>query len=141
MKNLKLSFALIVAVLAIGATVAANANIFGKRAITRCFTQISVKNAAGTITHTLDATIATPRACTQTELDVANAPYVTAAVTATSLANESTCTVDDVFCCAKVTEIPVGSPEYANAPFIDLGEGLRKYKINSPADVFCKVQL
>ncbi|WP_341837403.1 hypothetical protein WJU16_05915 [Chitinophaga pollutisoli] len=50
MKNFKLSFALVIAILAVGVTVATNANAFGKRAITACFEQVVLKNLVNATT-------------------------------------------------------------------------------------------
>lgn len=138
MKNLKLSFALIVAVMAVGITVATKAN-FGKRVVTRCFFDIQLINASGTGATSIDAFL-TPRLSCATAVSRATAsPYITNADVATSFLSSASCPDETNFCCARVTEVLASDPGFDNAVELDLGEGLKKYKIANPsADIFCK---
>lgn len=52
MKNLKLSFALIVAVMAVGVTFASKASQIGSKLVTACFQNVVLQNAAGTASYT-----------------------------------------------------------------------------------------
>lgn len=144
MKSLKLSFALIVAVLAVGVTVATKAN-FGKRVVTACFTQLTLRNAAGTIGSQFVAdALQTPRqSCASVIAQVSAATpvsYIHAGVAGTALPDELNCLgTSPNFCCANVTVLLASDPGFAATPAIDLGDGVaRKYKIASSADVFCK---
>ena len=118
MRNLKLSFALIIAVLAVGFTVATKANVLGKRVITDCFKSITLKDASNnqvTLSEPADIPAATADAA------ALNHPFV---VAASSPAGAQECQSTVEFCCATVQET-----ENTNAPLIDLGEGEKRYQI------------
>ncbi|RPD41114.1 hypothetical protein [Chitinophaga barathri] len=129
MKNLKLSFAFLIAVLAVGVTVITKA---GSRDVTHCFINITVTdgtNPAVSLAQVDNCSIATT-AFSQGKI------FLTAATTASSQPDQLTCPPSTVkYCCVKIAELAVGDPGYSSASFLNLGSGLRKYKVTQ---VFCK---
>lgn len=126
MRNLKLSFALVIAVLAVGITVATKASSFGKLAITDCFEILTVTPTA-TITN--DQTLSDALNAAQAASLKASHPYVRAVSSPINEIEE--CTGDATFCCA---EIVVTSN--TNAPLVSLeGQAPARYAV---ADLFFK---
>lgn len=108
MRNLKLSFALIVAIAAIGITAATKASNLGTKAITDCFVNLSLTDGQGatnTLSDGLPAATAIARA--------AATPYVTAVSSVKSL---DQCPLTQFFCCA---EIEITADELAPVVTID----------------------
>ncbi|WP_126248120.1 hypothetical protein [Chitinophaga rhizosphaerae] len=123
MKIAKLSFALVIAVLAIGVSVAANANKLGKRTITACYEVVLLQNSANSATY----------APAQTDLaSFVNTQVVTNQIKflkqAPSTIND-VCNETDRFCCAIFTEAPAGTP--ATVPNVTIGAVTAKWVVQS----------
>lgn len=126
MRNLKLSFALVIAVLAVGITAATKASSFGKLAITDCFEVLTVTPTA---TVTDDRILSDALTAAQAVSLKASHPFVRAVSSPINEGEE--CTGDATFCCA---EIVVTSN--TNAPLVSLeGQPAARYAI---ADLFNK---
>lgn len=133
MKNLKLSFALIIAVLAVGFTVATKANFNGSKAVTACYelvlvTDASVPNPSGTPLQNLS--------CQDAITTTASLPYLQSVSDLTRIRTDCQ-PQSTIFCCATFDIAPPSSPNYANIPLIDLqdGQGQQKWVV---VDVACK---
>lgn len=127
MRNLKLSFAFIIAILAVGVTVASHAKtILGKRTITACFTSIVVSDGS----TQSDLNLQPSCAAAKLYADVTNPSshiYVQSAATPSIVECPET---EEEFCCAKVEETTD-----TRAAEINLGDGLLRYKV---LQIFCK---
>lgn len=130
MRNLKLSFALIIAVLAVGVTVATKANPFGKRVLTRCFINVTLTDGTNPAIQLTQAT-----SCADAKAAVAAGKvFITAATTASSLSSEEDCDLSTVkYCCVDLTETT-----NTIAAQLNLGDGVKRYLVNGQAQVFCK---
>lgn len=117
MRNLKLSLSLLIAVVAVGFTVASKANYLGKRVITDCFEVLEVRATSTGAISVLDDALTNAQA---NALKAAK-PYI---VTATNVIPTAQCPDTDIFCCAKVVET-----SNTAAAQIDLGEGLKRYQV------------
>jgi len=107
MRNLKLSFALVIAILAVGFTVATKANTFGTKVVADCFIlDVDVINAAGTITNTLTQNEA--KATIVSELTAS--PYLNENILATPVDAADECPLQVRFCCAKFTLLDPTTP-------------------------------
>ena len=116
MRNLKLSFALIVAIAAIGITAATKASNLGVKAITDCFVNLSLTNGAGSTNSLSDGL---PAATAQAR--AVATPYVTAV---SVIKNKALCPDTDLFCCA---EIQITTA--ANAPVVTIEGVTNKFAI------------
>ncbi|MBO9154837.1 hypothetical protein ACFOTA_21665 [Chitinophaga sp. GCM10012297] len=133
MKTLKLSFALIIAVLAVGVTYASKA---GSRLTTRCFTAITVTNGVSPSSLTVDINTC---AAAETAIITQGKIYLTAASVANSIDGENLCPPSDQrFCCVDLVEGDPQDPNFQLSALLDLGDGSAKRYVVS--DVFCKPQ-
>ncbi|MGN7720251.1 hypothetical protein [Chitinophaga sp. 22620] len=107
MRNLKLSFALVIAILAVGFTVATKASTFGAKVIPDCFVlDIDVINSAGTVTNELIQNEARASILT----DLAASPYLNEDISATAVEQTTVCPATARFCCAKFTLLDPSTP-------------------------------
>ncbi len=118
MRNLKLSFAVVIAILAVGVTVVTKASEIGKRAITKCYVTMQITDGLGQFANLSDALTAA-----QAQTAKSNNPYVSSVGLDVDPAVACKSTIK--FCCAKVIE--TANPL---APEINLGEGLRRYEVD-----------
>ncbi|MBO9154844.1 hypothetical protein ACFOTA_21700 [Chitinophaga sp. GCM10012297] len=134
MKTFKFNFAFFVAILAMSAALTTHAGIFGKRVITRCFTEVGLFNCMGSYVI-LDGNANPPALCSEATELAASHPTVASASLANSIPGGDVCGGGDFFCCLTVSETSPADPEYNCSPFLDLGEGFKKYKVEA---VYCK---
>lgn len=121
MRNLKLSFAFVIAALAIGITFAANAKKIGSRAVTACFEVLQLRNAAGTLfTPTVDMT------CDDVKALVTANQYFWLNTTPSAIKPD--CGADEIYCCIQFEDVTSGVP--AGVPTITPpGSPAGKYRI------------
>ena len=125
MRKLKFSFAIVVALLAVGFTIASNAKSIGSRVVTACFEQVQLTDGA-VVPATLTLPIAN-RNCAQTEADISAAG--TYWLNAVPSIQRTGCQVNlTSFCCV---EFDVDATAPAGVPNIvpQSGYASGKYKV------------
>ncbi|WP_346319447.1 hypothetical protein [Chitinophaga sp. YIM B06452] len=144
MKSFKLSFALIIAVLAVGVTFATNASALAGKIVTGCWKAnsltIQVRDLANPSSPT-SSEIFSPvydvTSCTTVDTEVfTNGKSFLRVATGSPAAQVGCDLVSADFCCLTLQEIASpNDPLYADVPFINLGDGNKKYEIS---EVRCK---
>lgn len=144
MKRFKLSFALIVAVVAIATTVATNASAIAGKVVSGCWKANSLTiqvrdlvNPASPAPGEIFSPVFDLTDCVdvQTEVNTNLKQYLR--VISGSPIQPTGCDFTSVdFCCLELQEIATpNDPLYADVPFINLGDGNKKYEI---IDVKCR---
>ncbi|MBO9154835.1 hypothetical protein ACFOTA_21655 [Chitinophaga sp. GCM10012297] len=131
MKSLKLSFALIVALLAVSVTYAFEAS---KESTDRCFTAIIVTNGVSSSILTEDFTYCS---VAETAIISQGKIYLTNASIASSSPGTMLCPPSDrKFCCVMVREGDPQDPNYTLSTLLELGDGGPKRYVVT--EVICK---
>lgn len=123
MKIAKLSFALVIAVLAIGVSFAANANKLGKRTITACYQTVLLQDAPNANTYapaqTDLAAFAQGKIITNQIKFLKQLPSI----------ERDDCDLTQRFCCVTFTEAPAGTP--ATVPTLLIAGVNAKWVVNT----------
>ncbi|RPD41121.1 hypothetical protein [Chitinophaga barathri] len=134
MKILKFNVSFLFAILAIAVTLTAQAGIFGKRTITRCFTEVGLFNCQGSYVI-VDGNSNPSTSCSTVQELAASHPIVASASITNSIPSGEACGGGEVFCCLTVSEMSPSDPDINCTPFLDLGEGFKRYRVEA---VYCK---
>lgn len=132
MRNVKISFAFVIAILAVGLTIASKASTFGSRAVTACFQVAPLSDY-----DPLGATNYTPA---QTDdCSFANSQINTLGIKWLT-SQPSVISIDCLesaakFCCVKFDVDNVNAPE--DAPVLTIGSQTGKFKV---VQILCRVQ-
>lgn len=137
MKNLKFSFALLIAILAVGFTVASKASTLNGKRITGCFSGIQVQNESGT----LDATpVYNSTSCDDAKAllslsipDANRLKYIKALASPVDRTSDICEDVAD-FCCFQIQEI-TNPQDFPDVPTVNFGDGAKKYLVTG---VLCR---
>lgn len=137
LKKLKISFAAILAIVAISAALISKADVLsGKALVTGCFATITLTNATGTpnFSPVVDQTD-----CEDVQNTVdANSYIYLKAISNTTQIPTGNCVSDIDFCCVQLTDFVDAS---IPVPTFDLGDGVqRKYRLTnqSSINVLCR---
>ena len=130
MKKMKFSFALIIAILAVGVTVATKAN-FGQRTISGCFEVLTVTD--GSTNDIISQPGVLNPLCDNAKSRILAKSYVRSVGAA--LDKEQECINEPTyFCCVEVTEVATAP---SGVPLLNLGDGPHFYQIQQ-AKIFCR---
>lgn len=133
MKNLKFSFAIIIAVLAVGFTVASKASSFNKKLVSGCWSGLTIQDVG----NTQDATpVYNSTSCDDVKelVDIDQLQYVKSIASPVDRTAEGCTETPADFCCLVIEEIS-NPNDFPNVPEVDFGDGLKKYRI---LEVLCR---
>ncbi|WP_346316372.1 hypothetical protein [Chitinophaga sp. YIM B06452] len=133
MRNLKFSFALLIAIAAVGITLASKAGQIGSRVLTVCFEQVSLQNAAGTQFYS--PTAGDVCADVVTDINTLNTLYLSANPATGTNIKTGCIPVRPVYCCIDFDVDPTAPSTVPNTTPNGAASG--KYKI---VDIRCKLQ-
>lgn len=136
MRKFKLSFALVIAILAVGVTAATQAKTFGKKFVADCFQVQAAPNTAIQLTDAATTpnleTLVLGEAAATADADIIASPYLRVSVTASPVEQADVCDQTDDFCCVQFTLAQAGDPNFANIPTTTVnGLGSGKWKVSA----------
>lgn len=139
MRNLKFSFAFILAILAVGVTFASKADILKNKRITACFVDVRLVNDA-VLTDFIEPvpySVANAKDCTQMDQDVIlsglNYKFL---LSLTTSATDPSCTpILEKYCCVTFRPVVAGDNAPANLPSINIGGTTSQWIVD---EVRCK---
>ncbi|WP_157986634.1 hypothetical protein [Chitinophaga alhagiae] len=137
MKHVKISFAAVVAIVALGLTVATKANFSGKAIVANCYRAVDVTDAAPVSPSLVSLD---PLSCNAAKSQILTDPYL--AVAPTIEPSIACVEQSNIFCCATFVEVTDPStPNFDEIPLVDLdgpgGDPARKWAVST---VYCKIQ-